>query len=128
MMRTAVGLLLNLVKDQKKRVRIWQKAEKKMLKCEWGSSGKIVELTTNFNALTHPYPSEWFSDWTRKENFEDIKIVVPNAIESYLTKYYGDFMQLPPAEDRHPRHNTVLIDLENSYTKYKGQYYCVGSF
>lgn len=127
MMRAAVGLLLKLVKDPKKRVRIWQKAEKKMLKCEWGSSAKIVELTTNFKSLTHPYTKEWFLDWTRKETFEDIEIVVPNGVEKYLTQFFGDYMQLPPVEDRHPRHNTVLIDLENSYTKYKGKYYCIDS-
>ena len=122
-MRSAVGLLLRLVKDPKKRIRIWQNAEKKMLKCEWGSSEKIVELTTNFKALTHPYLSEWFSDWTRKEAFEDIEIVMSSGAEKYLNQFYGDYMQLPPIEDRHPRHNTVLIDLENSYTKYKKKYY-----
>ena len=126
-MRSAVGLLLKLVKDPKKRVMIWQNAEKKMLKCEWGSSTKIVELTTNFKSLIHPYTKKWFSDWTRKEQFEDIKIVVPNGVEDYLTQFFGDFMQRPPVEDRHPRHNTVLIDLENSYTKYKGKYYCIDS-
>lgn len=122
-MRTAVGLLLKLVKDPKKRVRVWQKAEKKMLKCDWNSGVKIVELTTNFKALIHPYPQEWFSDWKRKEHFEDIEIVVANGAESYLTQFFGDYMQLPPVEDRHPRHNTVLIDLENSYRKYRGKYY-----
>lgn len=127
MMRAAVGLLLNLVKDPKKRVRIWQKAEKKMIKCEWGSTEKIVELTTSFKALTYPYPSDWFSDWTRRERFEDVKIIVPSGVESYLNHFFGDYMKLPPIEDRHPRHNTVLIDLENSYTMYKGKYYCIES-
>ena len=126
-MKAAVGLLLQLVKDPKKRVRIWQRAEKKMLKCEWGNTEKIVELTASFKALTYPYPSDWFSDWTRRERFEDVKIIVPSGVESYLNHFFGDYMKLPPIKDRHPRHNTVLIDLENSYTMYKGKYYCIES-
>lgn len=127
MIRAAVGFMLKLVKDPNKRVKIWQKAEMKMINSEWGSGEKIVEVTTNFKALTHPYPAEWFGFCDRIEKFEDTEIVLPNGVEKYLNMFFGDYMQLPPIGDRHPRHNTVLIDLENSYTKYKGKFYCVVS-
>lgn len=125
MMRAAVGLLLRIVKDTKKRVRIWQNAEKKMLKCEWGSSEKIVELAAGFKELTHPYYLKWFEFNGRKEKFEDIDIVIPDMAEDYLSYFFGDYMKLPPKSMQTVRHHTVFIDLDNSYTQYKGKYYCV---
>ena len=124
-MKAAVGLLLQLVKDPKKRVKIWQRAEKKMLKCEWGSCEKIVELAAGFKELTHPYYLKWFEFNGRKEKFEDIDIIIPDMAEDYLTYFFGDYMKLPPECMQIVRHHTVFIDLDNSYTQYKGKYYCI---
>ena len=46
--------------------------------------------------------------------------------DSYLRKVWGDYMQLPPEKDRVAKHNTVFIDLDNSYKKYRGIYYLKG--
>lgn len=123
--KAAVNILLKLIRDPKKRAKIWQRAEKKMICEKWGTTEKIVELTTSFKTLFHPYPKEWLLISGKKMRFEDICIVVPDMAEDYLTAGFGNFMHLPPQEDRHPRHNTVMIDLDNSYKKYKGKYYLV---
>jgi lipopolysaccharide cholinephosphotransferase len=52
---------------------------------------------------------------------------VPSGAEEYMTAVYGDFMKLPPVEDQTVKHNTVFVDLDNPYTKYKGIYYCVNN-
>ena len=44
-----------------------------------------------------------------------------------MTAVYGDFMKMPAIEDQTVKHNTVFIDLDNPYTKYKGIYYCVNN-
>lgn len=36
--------------------------------------------------------------------FEGLKFKAPLRYHEYLTKRYGDYMQLPPEEDRHPYH------------------------
>lgn len=123
--RFAVGFLLNLIKKPSKRIQIWQNAEKRMLKCNRGNCSKVVCLTASFKHLTHPYPAEWFEINGRFGKFEDITVSLQDGAEKFLANDYGDYAQLPPVNERHPRHNTVFIDLENSYTKYKGQYYCV---
>ena len=74
--------------------------------------------------MLHPYDAQWFSD-VKKHKFEDVEINLPIGAEKYLRQYFGDFMQLPPEEFRHPVHKTKLIDLEHPYTQYKGVYYCV---
>jgi lipopolysaccharide cholinephosphotransferase len=35
--------------------------------------------------------------------------------DAYLTKCYGDYMQLPPEEDRVWKHHPILIDFEHNY-------------
>ena len=96
-----------------------------MTKYDWNACSNIKCITSQFHELVTPFPKEWFGE--RKVPFEDIEVIVPSNAEAYCEKMYGDYTRLPPEKDRHPRHNTVLIDLENSYTKYKGKFYCVGS-
>ena len=119
--KVITSLLLALVKSPEKRYKIWKKAEKRMTKYDWDTSDKCICITSTFHELTTPFPKAWFC--ARKAEFEDIVANIPSSAEEYCKELYGNYMQLPPIEDRHPRHNTVLIDLENSYTKYKGKYY-----
>ena len=77
--------------------------------------------------FTHSWPS---SDLEMMEKtiphvFEDREFSIPADYDTYLRGCYGDYMQLPPEEDQVARHNAVFIDLNNSYTKYKGIHYCV---
>ena len=45
--------------------------------------------------------------------------------ERYLRLIWGDYMQLPPVEQRVAKHDAVYIDMDNSYTNYKGIHYLV---
>ena len=38
---------------------------------------------------------------TKKMKFEKIDVNVPNKVENYLSKRYGDYMTLPPEDKRH---------------------------
>ena len=52
---------------------------------------------------------EWLP--AKKIKFEDIQINVPNNIEKYLERAYGDtYMELPPVENRE-QHFCIEIDL-----------------
>lgn len=125
LMRTGTQTLLNLVKNNDRRYRIWKAAEKRMTRCNWETAEYAVELTTSFSSILRFWPRRWFG--YRKEKFEDIEICVPSGAEEYMTAVYGDFMKMPPIEDQTVKHNTVFIDLDNPYTKYKGIYYCVNN-
>ena len=122
-MRMGTQFLLDVVKDNKRRYKIWKKAEKDMTKYDWETAEEAVELATSFSSLLQPRPREWFE--RKKATFEDIEIYIPSGAEEYMTAIYGDYMKLPPVEEQVVKHNTVFIDLDHPYEMYKGKYYCV---
>ena len=58
-------------------------------------------------------------------DFEGYKMPIPAGYDQVLTDAFGDYMQLPPLEQRKPAtDNLVYYDLDHSYLDYKGKYYC----
>ena len=47
----------------------------------------------------------------------------PVGYDIYLKTAFGDYMTPPPKEKQVPHHDAVITDMENSYIKYKGEYY-----
>lgn len=75
--------------------------------------------------LCHTHPINLFSErvWV---DFEGYKMPLVGGYDTLLKNVYGDYMQLPPENQRLPAtDNLVFYDLDNSYKKYKGVYYCV---
>lgn len=49
------------------------------------------------------WPVSWFEPVPHR--FEDLDSFIPAGYDALLRRVYGDYMQLPPAEDRVPKHN-----------------------
>ena len=56
-------------------------------------------------------------------DFENTKMPIPVGYDIYLKTAFGDYMTPPPKEKQVPHHDAVITDMENSYIKYKGEYY-----
>lgn len=63
---------------------------------------------------TLPYSSNMFDDLEEIE-FEGRMFMVTSIAEEVLNKIYGDYMQLPPEEERVWKHHPILIDLEHNF-------------
>ncbi len=59
-----------------------------------------VVATTSLAKLGY---SSWFEDGGKMQ-FEDAEFSVPKGYKEYLEMMYGDYMQLPPEDKRHPQH------------------------
>lgn len=72
-----------------------------------GRSGPKAVCVTQWEGRI--FQTEWFTD-TIELPFEDTTVTVPRQYDSYLRLLYGDYMQLPPAEQRisHPHFFTDL--------------------
>jgi lipopolysaccharide cholinephosphotransferase len=53
----------------------------------------------------------WLSDVTRQP-FEDRNLYCPTAIDDYLAHMYGDFMTLPPVEQRKAKHRIRQLQFD----------------
>ncbi|MDO4479201.1 MAG: LicD family protein [Lachnospiraceae bacterium] len=63
-------------------------------------------------------PTAYF-DGYQEMPFEDTTIRVPRDYDSYLTRDFGDYMTLPPEDQRVTVHPGALIDLNRSYVSYR---------
>jgi lipopolysaccharide cholinephosphotransferase len=48
--------------------------------------------------------------------FEGMETSIPNNYDKYLANLYGDYMNLPPLEQRHTLHKIIKFSLNKSYT------------
>ena len=63
------------------------------------------------------YPREYFREMTIT-TFEDGEFPISTHSHELLTILYGDYMQLPPPEERRIKQHAVLIDLDRPYEEY----------
>ena len=114
--------LLTLVPSKKLRYKIWKKAEAEMTKYTKEESDGITELCSGPYYMKKKYPISSFEDalWLP---FEETELPIPIGYDAYLKIAFGDYMTPPPVEKQVAHHDAVLIDLEKSYTHYKGEYY-----
>ena len=114
--------LLALVPSKKLRYKIWKKAEAEMTKYTKEESAGITELCSGPYYMKKKYPISSFEDalWLP---FEETELPIPVGYDAYLKTAFGDYMTPPPVEKQVAHHDAVLIDLEKSYTHYKGEYY-----
>lgn len=122
--RIIVDIMLKAVPNDEARYKIWSSCERKMTKYEWSNASSVVELAASMKVLLNPYPKVWF-EGVKTHQFEDIVINLPSGADQYLSQVFGDYMELPPEDKRHPVHNTVLIDLDHPYTQYRGKKYFI---
>ena len=85
-------------------------------------SAKSEYVHTFFGAASsyskNVYPKEYFRE-TVKKTFEDGEFPISACAHELLTILYGDYMTLPPPEERRIKQHAVLIDLERSYEAYR---------
>lgn len=48
---------------------------------------------------------------------------IPVGYDEYLTLIFGNYMELPPEDQRVAKHHTTFIDTKRPYVVYKGLYY-----
>ncbi len=64
------------------------------------------------------FPADIFS--RAQLTFEGGSYFVPQAYDRLLTVLYGDYMTMPPPEERKCKQHAILVDLEKSWEHYEG--------
>lgn len=119
----ASKILLGIFRTSGIRYFLWYTMERwATMKNKNYENATYVREFTMFPFIKWLYPREWF-DEMRWVPFENVEMPIPKGCEDYLTRRYGNYMELPPAKDRHPEHHLIFMDLNHSYKEYRGSKY-----
>ncbi len=124
--RFITGLVYKIVRTPKQCYKIWSYAEKQMTKYKWSDCEEVTELIGAIHGMLLRHKKEDFEKVVYLD-FEKYKLPVMKGYELYLKKIWGDYMKLPPVEQRVAKHDVICMDLNKSYLAYKGLYYCANN-
>lgn len=99
-------------------------AKRKMTKYRLSDCKYATELCSGPYYMRKTYLAEDFKE-AEYLDFEGYKMPVPKGYDDYLKKAFGDYMELPPENERVCHHELEFVDCDNSYINYKGKYYFI---
>ena len=104
-------ILLGIFRKHKTRYKIWRYAEKKMTRYCFDESTNVAELCAGFFFMKKVYPREAIYCGTTELEFESKKFLAMKGYDEYLKIPFGNYMELPPAEERLPHHDIVKLEI-----------------
>lgn len=117
-------VLLGICKPKAWRYAVWRLCERKMSQYPIADCDYITELCSGPHYMQNEYPKALFEKAIRV-SFEGHQLPIPVGYDGYLKMAFGDYMQLPPEEKRVCHHAFEVMDMDNSYRKYRGVKYYV---
>lgn len=111
-----IGPILNKKINLEKTMNSYEDRAKKF---SYKDSDYVAEMVGSIYIV--PMKKEVFGEG-KLMKFEDIYARVPDDYDTCLKLLYGDYMKLPPKEQREPHHNFVAMDTEKSYWEYIGKF------
>lgn len=97
----------------KKELETWQ--HKLMYKHNPNNTKYVTEFATGYKSVKS---SSGMKDLINMK-FEDTTVPVPKTFDSDLKSMYGDYLKLPPIEQRHDHSKYALVDNKKPYSFYK---------
>lgn len=76
----------------------------------------VACLVDNFHII--PFKKDILGEGV-KLNFENLKVNAPEKYDEYLKCLYGDYMKLPPEDQRVNHHNFHIVDINKSFREYQ---------
>lgn len=87
---------------------------------KWGKSVGAEWYSPNtFNVCKRYFSPDLFENISSIE-FSGKRYSCVGEYDGFLKKIYGDYMKLPPLEDRVWKHHPIMIDFEHNYSKASG--------
>ena len=75
-----------------------------------------VQVYTGSYGYKEVFPKEWLGDG-KMFPFEDTEVPLPQEYDKYLRHFFGDYMQLPPVEQRVEKHHRAYVNLDRKETR-----------
>lgn len=98
---------------KKRREKVRQNTLKKITRYNDQHEFETVAIEI-IRTINKPLPADMMDEYVDLP-FEDGKFMCIAGWDEYLRRKFGDYMQLPPEEERAWRHHPILIDFEHNY-------------
>ena len=72
------------------------------------TNGDSKDIVERFTVKRHTFIN--LMEW----DFEGMKLPIPKEYDYVLTKNYGNYMKLPPKEERQPHHGVIEVNLDTT--------------
>lgn len=117
-------ILLWIVPSKSVRWKIAMGCKRRMTKYSLSDCEYATELCSGPYYMKKRYLAKDFLK-TVYLDFEGYKMPAMAGYDNYLKEAFGDYMQLPPEDERVCHHELEFVDCDNSYKKYRGKYYFI---
>lgn len=120
-----VGKILLSMFSENRKNKLKEALLKNITSFEKKAKKECYVVNGNVEIMRQALPKNWFST-SIPHQFETGEFPIPKGAKDWLTLRYGsNYMELPPKELQGVKWDMFKkIDLNNSYKKYKGVYYC----
>ncbi len=83
---------------------------------DYDESANVTVLDSSSTMMKRTYKKEWFADGM-PHIFENRTFLIPKDYDNILKICYGDYMKLPPENQRKPHHDYIEIALSTDNSK-----------
>ncbi len=112
---TISSILLQMTNKEKRKLKR-KKLLKKVTKFNDDKTMPLAVIET-VKFMQCLFDSDLFSNYSYIE-FENDEFMCIENLEHFLKKYFGNYMQLPPKEERIWKHHPLILDLQHDYQEY----------
>lgn len=110
--KIASGLILTVIRPCF-RSYVRSQLLRKIIKINENKKLNFVDFSTMYY-LRIEYPSEMLNSYSELQ-FEDEKFMCFSAWDEHLRYCFGDYMKLPPEDERNWKHHPIILDFEHNY-------------
>lgn len=97
------------------RRRLMKKMERMSHMYDYATARNVVVYSGTYG-YREIFPKEWLGDG-KTFPFENITALLPEHYDEYLRHFFGDYMQLPPVEQRIEKHNRAYLNIHRRESK-----------
>ncbi|MBD1432235.1 LicD family protein [Sphingobacterium sp. DN00404] len=109
-LRTAINEISCAFGKKRKYKKVNEQLHYIMTRHEYSKAEYVGSYGSQFGIKAF-WPKSWF-DGVVMMSFEGIEVRLPVGYDQLLTQVYGDYMQLPPKNQRGSHHNVAYLNLE----------------
>jgi len=116
-LKKMIMLISNIVYGKRNSIELCRLKEKIIIKDKNVNKTKVTNFYGAWGIKKETHNMNCFNDY-KIVKFENVDVKIPVGYNEILTNMYGDYMKLPPIENRVSHHYSDVIDTNKSYREY----------